>query len=450
LNAIRNSASLEYQNRVPAVTQGNIAGAVAALQQYPQLMNEFVDQLVNRIGDVIIKSRIWDNPLAKFKRGMMPYGSTIEEIYVGLLKAKAFDPNIDYDDVFKRNKPEIVANFHQINRQDRYDVTINEDLIKRAFLDDAGIQNLVSAILDQPYNSDYWDEYLIMKNLFTEMIVNDQFYRVAVQDLATATEADLKATVKLMRSYASKLTFMSDKYNPANVTTFTPADEVVVFIDPDFEAAMDVDVLATAFNMDKADYLRNRVLVDSFGVNGVQAIMADASLFVCADTNIQFTNQYNAKGLSWNYFLHHWGIYSMSRFCNAIVFIADTGTAAATPVVAVTGLTVAYDEAGTTFAAKDTDTRFIATVTGTVTPPTDGYEIPQSVVWSISGTKDGALADGTFIDEFGVLHVDAMETNRGVTIKAVTTFLDPSVDVDTATAETVTLNVGIDAAYPVA
>ena len=139
LNAIRNDASLAYQQRIPAATQGDITSTVENLMYYRPMMNEFIDALVNRIGDVVIKSKTWTNPLAQFKRGMMQYGETIEELATTLIQAKRYDPNKCYDDVFACNPPDVMSNFHSINRQDMYEITINDMLLRRAFLTDYGL-----------------------------------------------------------------------------------------------------------------------------------------------------------------------------------------------------------------------------------------------------------------------------------------------------------------------
>lgn len=453
LDAIRNEASSQYQQRIPSATKGSVAATMAALQMYNPMMNEFVDALVNRIGQVIIKSKIWNNPFAVFKRGMLPFGSTIEEIYVGLVEAQRWDSNTVYEDVFKQEKPDVRSLFHSVNRQDYYPVSVNEELLKRAFLDENGLQSLVGAIMEAPYNSDYWDEYLIMKNLFAEYAKNDQFFKVQVPDLAssTALEADMKHAVRMMRTYASMVGFMSDRYNASNVPTFTPPDELYVFINPEFEAAMDVEVLAAAFNMDKATYFGHRILVDDFGIEGCQAIMTDKDFFVCADTKIDFTSIYNPKGLSWNYWLHHWGVYSVSKFSNAIMFTTEAGTSASTPVIALTDLAVDFatvDGVKPTYAVLGGETRLEATVTGTVTPATEGVSVPQGVVWAITDVEVPTHI-GTFIDHDGVLHVDEHEQNDQITVRATTTYIDPDTALSEQTALTESLVVGIGSAADV-
>ena len=462
LNAIRTDASFAYQQRIPAATQGDITDTVNNLLEYRPMMNEFIDALVNRIGDVVIKSKVWTNPLAQFKRGMMQYGETIEELATTLLQAKRYDPNKCYDDVFKCSPPDVMSNFHSINRQDYYELTINDMLLRRAFLTDYGLQDLVGRIMETPYTSDYWDEYLIMRNLFAEYARIDGFYKVQVPDAsAAATRAekqdDAMAITEAVRAMAGKMRFLSGQYNAAGVPTFTNNDDLVLFATPEFVAMLDVNVIAFAFNASAADFKMRVVEVDDFGIDGCQAILCDRDFFMCADTLIDFESIRNPKAISWNYWLHHHGIYSVSRFVNAVMFTTEAGTSTTVPAIKATGVTVDYatkaDGTKPEFAAVGDKTRLTATVAGTVTPVTEGYEVPQGVTWAITANNTGVesggvrLKMGTFIDAEGVLHVDPEETAKNVTITATSTYIDPSVAMGEQVYQSGTLVVGIGEKY---
>ena len=461
LNAIRTDASFAYQQRIPAATQGDITETVNNLLEYRPMMNEFIDALVNRIGDVVIKSKVWSNPLAQFKRGMMQYGDTIEELATTLLQAKRYDPNKCYDDVFKCNPPDVMSNFHSINRQDMYELTINDMLLRRAFLTDYGLQDLVGRVMETPYTSDYWDEYLIMRNLFAEYARIDGFYKVQVPDAASAStraekQDNAMAITEAVRSMAGKMRFISGQYNAAGVPTFTNPDELVLFATPDFIAMLDVNVLAFAFNASSADINVRTVPVDDFGIDGCQAILCDREFFMCADTLIDFESIRNPKAISWNYWLHHHGIYSVSRFVNAVMFTTEAGTSVTVPAIKATGVTLDYAEVDgvkPTYAEKGGKTRLVATVQGTVTPQTEGYSVPQGVTFAITANNTGVEAGGvklkmgTFIDAEGVLHVAEDETAENVTVTATSTYIDPAVAMGSQTYQSKTLVVGIGKAY---
>ena len=462
LNAIRTDASFAYQQRIPAATQGDITDTVNHLLEYRPMMNEFIDALVNRIGDVVIKSKVWTNPLAQFKRGMMQYGETIEELATTLLQAKRYDPNKCYDDVFKCNPPDVMSNFHSINRQDMYELTINDMLLRRAFLTDYGLQDLVGRIMETPYTSDYWDEYLIMRNLFAEYARIDGFYKVQVPDASGATTRAEKqdralAITEAVRAMAGKMRFLSGQYNAAGVPTFTNNEDLLLFATPDFIAMLDVNVIMFAFNASAGDFTMRVIPIDDFGIDGCQAILCDRDFFMCADTLIDFESIRNPKAISWNYWLHHHGIYSVSRFVNAVMFTTEVGTVTSVPTIKTTGVTVDYaakaDGTKPEFADLGGKTRLTATVAGTVTPETEGYEVPQSVTWAITANDTGVatggvrLKTGTFIDAEGVLHVDDNETAKNVTITATSTYIDPTVAMGSQVYQSGELVVGIGAKY---
>lgn len=453
LNAIRTDASLAYQQRIPAATQGDITDTVNNLLEYRPMMNEFIDALVNRIGDVVIKSKVWTNPLGQFKRGMMQYGETIEELATTLLSAKRYDPNKCYDDVFACNPPDVMSNFHSINRQDYYELTVNDMLLRRAFLTDYGLQDLVGRIMETPYTSDYWDEYLIMRNLFAEYDRANGFYRIQVPDAsAAATRAEKQdkamAITEAVRAQAGKMKFLSGAYNPNGAPTFTRPDELVLFATPEFVAMLDVNVIAFAFNASAADVQMRIVEIDDFGIDGCQAILADRDFFMCADTLIDFESIRNPKAISWNYWLHHHGIYSVSKFVNAVMFTTEAGTSVEVPSITVSSTVVAFAEVDGVvpkFAKRGEKTRLKATVAGTVAPETEGYAVPQSVTWAITeAAKPKSI--GTFVDAEGVLHVAADEKNEKVAVTATSTFIDPTVAMGEQQYKSGTLQVGIDKA----
>lgn len=451
--AIWTDASQEYQHRIPAPDQGDISQTFKLLQDpnYKPQLNEFVDTLVNRIGDVIYKSKTWTNPLGIFKRGMMYYGDTIEEIATNLIQAKRFDPNKCYEDVFACNPPDLAVNFHSINRQDRYDLTINRPMLSRAFTDNYGLESLLNNVMATPYTSDEYDEYLIMRNLFAEMAAIDGFYKVQVPDIAKASAEDKEAFGKqiteAIRSRVGRLAFLSGQFNSAGVPTVSKPNELVLFVTPEVEAALDVNVLAFAFNVSAADLRVRTIVVDDFGIDGCQAILADENIFVCADTLISFESIYNPKGLAWNYFLHRHGVYSMSRFVNAICFTTEVGTSVTVPNITATGVEVSIapitGHATPTFAPLGGKLRLEAAVTGTVEPETPGYRVPQGVAWTITATDGVPLKQGTFIDAEGVLHVAPTETNTKVTVTATSVYINPNTPISEQVYQTGTLEIPI-------
>lgn len=421
-NAVRNSASTTFQDRIPAADQGDLAQTMRQLDQFGQSMwNEFADALVNRIGMVIMQTNSWSNPLKYLKRGMMEYGDKIEEVRMNLIEAHRYDPNKCYEDVFACNPPEIATAFHTINRQDTYYYTLNEMLLRRAMVNEGQLAQVVNEASNLPYLSDEVDEYLIMKNLFKLYEETYGYYKIqvpAIENTLNSTEVEQQA--KFIAQQIDEIKYMFDfmksDYNGLGWPTTSRGYDIIVFAEPHLASVLDTYVLPFAFRETNAINL-HVIPIDHFDIDGCQAIVCDERHIMCWDTYMAFKSIENPKGRSWNYFWHHDGIYSLSYFVNAVMFTTNAGTAVVKPSFDVTAVAVSID--GTeTFATAGEDLRLKATVTGSVTPTGADIDIPQAAIWTISATDGVPLAQRTYIDPEGVLHVDANEKNTKVTVTA--------------------------------
>lgn len=398
LNVIRSDASQAYRDRVPEATQDNIAEIGNPILNYEATRNEFLDALVNRIGMVIITSRSYNNPLKRFKKGMMSLGETVEEIFVNIIKAEPYYLVDDQgktaaQDEFERRLPNVLAAFHKRNRQDKYPVTIQNDDLRTAFLSYQGVEDLVSKIIEAVYTSDEYDEFLLMKNVFFEAGMRGALRPVTVPGLDSDVNA--KKTMTLFRQTALDLTFMRSDSNFMGVTTHTPLDEQVIFILSSVAATVDVEVLASAFNMDKTNFIGRRVIVDDFGgleKEGVIAIAADEDWFMLFDNYLTMTSDYVASRLYYNYFLHHWETLSYSPFKNVVAFTTEAPT--------VTSVTITPGTASVTKAAGGT-VQLTAAVTGT------GL-ISNNVVWTITEDANASVTSSGLVTIKPGITVDSL------------------------------------------
>lgn len=347
LNAIRNSASANYRDYVPTAntSQDSIREIGAVIMQYPVLQNEFLSALVNRIGRVLITSKMYSNPWAAFKKGILEFGETIEEIFVNIAKPFEYDPAVAENKVFAREIPDVKAAFHVLNYQKFYKATIQNEQLRQAFLSWSGITDLISRIVDSMYTAANYDEFQTMKYLLARHILNGQLFAVQVP---TVQESNMKSIVSTIKGVSNAFEFMNTKYNLAGVANFSKKENQYIIVNSQFDATMDVEVLASAFNMSKADFMGRRVLIDSFGsldterlavlfandsaytpltdaelaaLDAVPAVLVDESYFMIFDNLFNFTEQYNGEGLYWNYWYHVWKTFSISPFANSAVFV---------------------------------------------------------------------------------------------------------------------------------
>lgn len=398
LNVIRANASSTYQERIPEATQDNIREIGNAMLTYESTQNEFLNALVNRIARVIITSKSYQNPLRMFKKGVLEFGETIEEIFVNIARAHQFDPAVAEKEVFKREIPDVNAVFHKMNYQNFYKTTISNEQLRQAFLSYQGISDLIARIVDSLYTGSEFDEFLVMKQLIVDAANDGKMYAVTIPEV---TPDNAKTIVAKIKGISNSMEFMSTTYNSMGVLNYTKKENQIFLIDAAFDAMIDVEVLASAFNMSKAEFMGQRVLIDNFGeLTGVYAAIVDKDWFMVFDNWIGFTENYNGQGLYWNYFYHCWKTFSTSPFSNAVLFTTAT--------TAVTGVTVTPP---TTELVKGSSMQFTASVV------TTGY-VPKGVTWSVTGATDTVSS----ITPDGILTVPSTETNTTLTVTATSVY----------------------------
>ena len=271
-------------------------------------------------------------------------------------------------------------------------------------------------------------------------ILNGRLYAAETDSTPLENPKKVIADVKAL---SNKLTFLNNKYNPAGVYTTSLRDDQYVIINSNFEAIMNVEVLASAFNMSKTEFMGHVIMVDGFGdidrarldklfaddktyhrltdaeleaLETIPLVVVDASYFMIYDNLYNFTENYNGEGLYWNYFYHTWKTFSISPFANAIVFVpTEVGITSVT--VTPDAMTIADDFVGsiplsvavvsTGFASKEviwtveTDltsyTNLVVDVTagGVVQISHDGVvaEYPETITVRATSVVDSSVYD---------------------------------------------------------
>jgi hypothetical protein len=316
LNTIRNGASTEYQERIPQATRDNITAVGNAILSYTLTMNEFATALINKIGLTILSSKMAKNKLAKFKKGMLPYGKDVEEVFIEMAKSEgSYDPT--GANPLGRRLPDIKTIYHRQNRQDKYVKSITKAQLKSAFTSENGLQDLLSGIVNSIYSGSNYDEFVLMKQLLGAYEANYFDYGVP----AIVDEASAKEFVKTVRKAVNDLSFMSSTYNKAGVMTNSEVKDLVLLVNKDVIAEVDVEVLAKAFNMGKTDFEPEIITLDDFGgMLNTYGLLVDKDFFKVFDTLNEAAEQFNADGLFTNHFFHIWQIMSTSQFKNAVRF----------------------------------------------------------------------------------------------------------------------------------
>ena len=425
LNVIRNSATPYYRQMIPTAkaNTSSIRQIGNVMMQYAPLQNEFLSALYNRIGRVIITSKMYYNPWVHFKKGLMELGETVEEVFVNIAKAHTFNPEKAETEFMKREIPDVRAAFHTMNYQKFYKATISNDQLRQAFLSWQGITDLIAKIVDAMYTAHNYDEFQVTKYMLARNILNGYLHPVTVPSISKENAEGIVTEVK---AASNNLVYMSRDYNLSGVDTFTEKKDQFIITTARFDAIMDVNVLAAAFNMDKAEFMGNRVQIDSFdkiddarmtqlfaddpnagyipltsnekaALAQIPAIIVDRDYFMIFDNLYKFTEDYNGEGLYWQYWYHAWKTFSTSPFANAVIFVPGTPS--------ITKVTVSP---ATATVNKGNMLQLNAVVEA------ESFA-PKSVVWSVNSQQ-------STISQDGLLTVGAKETARSLTVTATSTY----------------------------
>lgn len=339
-NVVRENMNEVYMNILPSATEDNIASISNILfnDAYQPMLNDFVTNLINRIALTIVRNKTYNNPLSILRKGSVPLGTDIQDIYENPAEAEQYElSNTEMAKLLTITDPDTHVAYYRRNRRDLYTKTISRENLQGAFVSWEKFEDYISAITTSLYSGNYIDEFKLTKALVDGAYDNNKVIVEQVDDVTD--EASAKAFIKKARAIFNKMKFPSTQYNAyskfsgakGQITTWTDEDRFVMIVTSDLMAEVDVDVLARAFNIENTKFLGRVIEIDSFANPEIQAIICDEAWFQIYENIMRFDEFYNARVMAWNEYLHVWQTYAICPFANAVVL----ATALPTPVTAI-------------------------------------------------------------------------------------------------------------------
>ena len=354
LNAIRNDIGGEFRQMTPLVENESDAKAYGLyVTGSGDARNAFMNGLINRIADQWCKIRNYNNSLKRFKKGMLGPGEVIENIWVGLVMPEGYTHSVaNPGDVYKTNDPTNVVTFHPVNSKLVYEITTNDSELSMAFISDGAMYDLVSRIVRRLTDSAEWDEYIMTKYVLARAILANP---TAVKSVSELTAANADSVVTSMKEVSNDMRFMNTNYNVAGVATHTPVESQVFFMTAKTSAVIDVNSLASAYNLTYKQFLGQQEMLNRFDftdaelerlntimtetaeaglvpgytqftdeekktLSHIVAATVDEEFFMIFDKLYQTTAEFDKKHLNTNTYLHAWKVYSYNPFANSVFF----------------------------------------------------------------------------------------------------------------------------------
>lgn len=359
-NTVRTLAGDDFASAVPVATRSNISSYATPILEISSLRNMFVNTLVQRIGFEFIHNKRYNNPLARFKKGSTPLGGIVEEIGTNPVESQGFSsdgyirtPDGQVLTPLNRRTPDTKVLYHTINREDQYPISISRQQLQTAFVSWEKLDDFISSVMSAMYSGDSIDEFIYTKNLIDAGVTKDMLVTRTIANPTTSKE-NAENFVREMNIVSSKMCFPSTKYNKyieqegaegKAYKTWSDKERQVIILSTEVLQTINISVLSQAFHMSQADFRNAVVEIDEFDNPAILGVVCDESLLQIYDNLFEVSEQQNAQGLFFTYFLTHFETLSLSMLSNAVVFLDEsyvkhTITATVDPVTEGYGLEV--------------------------------------------------------------------------------------------------------------
>lgn len=412
INGARDGASQYYLDNVPVIEENtSIETFTAPLLNIPKLFNEFADVLVQRIVYTQFFKKVFNNPLKILEGDKIPLGYMGQEIYVNPALGRDYDVN-DFAGCLKKYESDIKVQYQGINFDKQYCVTVIRTKLKQAFVSWSSLEEYITELTQSLYNGYYVDEYNNTKAIVTRAYLSNAVQIEVIENLDT--NKITKEFIKKARTIFLNMQTPSSKYNAwekiggygRRIETFTSPEDIVFLVKNEIRSELDVDIMATAFNLDKTTLLGNILPVNDFNIENretgeiildgskILGIIADRSWFRIKEQDMFIDDFKNANNRSINYYLNVIKMFNYSYFANAVVF------ATSEPQIAITSLDFKAPEGITLENVGDEEGLEITVNPNNANTPNIQYTTDNNNVFIVEKTKEReckitAIASGT-------------------------------------------------------
>ena len=327
-----------YHQYVPVITDLTSIGEFGTpILEYTDVRNEFMTKLVKRIVETQIEGKVFNNKLSQLEGEQVPLGYSIQDIYVNPAKGRKFNVE-DFAGLLQKYEADVKQQFLTVNMDMQYPVTITRAKLKNAFTSWGALESFITGITNSLYSGANIDQYNFTKYLVSNAFRNGHTINKVVT--APTTEATSKAFVKTARALALDFAEASSDFNAwakvntddtKALVTWTEPEDIVFVLRNDVIAELDVEVLASAFNIGKAELMGRIIGVRNFDMysdagtkvfdgSSILGIMCDRKWFKIKSQDLELDSFYNANNRTWQYYYNVVKMYNYSLFANAVVF----------------------------------------------------------------------------------------------------------------------------------
>ena len=404
------------------------------------LFNEFCG-LLNGLTATYVDIRRFENPLAVLKKPAADWRFGFSERHLAVHYMQGHSPRFDDETLLKVERPEFEEWFYSLNYENRYEFSWSRYEIKQAFANDGyGYDDLLSATITQMLSSASYDEMNTMLQAFAEADHRmGGLYRHHLS-AAPTDEATAKELLKGIRTVAGRMRFPSQLYNHLPVPVHTDGSRLILYVLPEVLASLDVDALSGVFQLDKAEIQYRIIMVPEFPIPNVYAILADEDFIYWRDYMTGMEPPfYNPGNRTMKYYYFASAAVGVNPAAPVCCFTTEAGTSVPTITVAPSGLSFTPNT-GTVSPGGTLPLKLA--FAGTVSNDSEGLigVEPDAATYTLAAEDSSnnpiALNSKTYVDKYGVLHVQktGLSATDTITITATSAYINPSNTTSTYTA----------------
>ena len=299
-----------------AVTK-NMSKGVAYDDYTPNTYSDF--EMIGKIAQQVIRNVNAKNPLSMFDKMPITNGDTIEQVVVGLVSEKAYDP--DGENALARlvNENLAVRYFSDWTRT-KFDYTIDIAKARKVMQEGKSASDLTEKMVASLVESDTHSKFVSIKALLSWGKTADEGV-TPLKNLGVVygngTSYDYKAILKKLKDTIKGMQFVNSSFNTASLERSTAKEDIYIAMPYTLKNAIDVDELAGVFNLDKAEIKDKIIELDT---NDDVIYVLDQNAILVYTRLYEMADQKNADGLFWNYFLHVERLYAISPLFDGCFF----------------------------------------------------------------------------------------------------------------------------------
>lgn len=221
-------------------------------------------------------------------------------------------------------------------------------------------------------------------------------------------------------------------FNQIDVPVVESPETLIFWCTPEVAAVTDVTLLATVFNMDKANVQYRQIVIPEFPIPNVVAALTSEDFIYYRDfmTGLE-PPFYNPANRTLKYYYWANAMIGFNPAANCVLFTTEEGSTLPTITMNPTGLEFEHP---TTNATVGGTVQLKVNLKGTIEGVNKNGLIavePDAALFSVSGKRGSeaiALNTRTYVDAYGVLHIQkrGIQTGDILTVEATSAYINPS------------------------